>query len=93
MNDVLISVIIPVYNLEHRNLSRCLDSIVKQSYSNYEVLVVNDGSTDRSCAICEKYMCFDKRIKLLDKPNGGEFGSKHGNRTLPRRIYCIHRWG
>ena len=67
---VLISIIVPVYNSD-KFLSKCLDSIVNQSYDNLEVIVVNDGSTDCSREILHKYAELDKRIKLFDKDNGG----------------------
>lgn len=70
-SNTLISIIVPVYNLEHRNLTRCIDSILSQTYSNFELIIVNDGSTDKSMNICESYMQRDKRIKLINKQNGG----------------------
>lgn len=66
----LISVIIPVYNVEEY-LSECIASVLGQSYSNLEILLINDGSTDRSAFICEKYALQDSRILLIDKENGG----------------------
>lgn len=65
-----ISCIIPVYNTE-RYLRQCLDSIADQTFSDYEVLMVNDGSTDSSKAICAEYERKDSRFKLIDKMNGG----------------------
>ena len=58
----LISVIVPVYNVEEY-LEECLDSIQKQTYSNIEVILVNDGSTDNSKEICERYCRQDNRFK------------------------------
>ena len=65
-----ISVIIPVYNTE-RYLRRCLDSIVNQTYGDWEALCVNDGSPDGSRAILQEYADRDQRFKIIDKPNGG----------------------
>ena len=65
-----IGVIIPLYNKEVY-IERCLDSIVKQQFSDMEILVVNDGSTDNSVEIVKKYIQKDKRIKLINKKNGG----------------------
>ncbi len=66
----LISVIIPVYNVE-KYLKRCVDSIRKQTYTNLEIILVNDGATDNSGKICEEYAQFDPRIKVINKKNGG----------------------
>lgn len=65
-----ISVIVPVYNLENE-LSRCLDSILAQSYSNLELIIVDDGSQDGSRQIIEDYACRDHRIVPIFKENGG----------------------
>ena len=65
-----ISVIIPVYNVE-KYLSRCLDSIVNQTFSDLEIICVNDGSTDNSADILKKYAKQDKRIKVVNQKNGG----------------------
>lgn len=65
-----VSVIVPVYNVEPY-LKRCLDSICGQTYSNMEILLINDGSTDNSKAICEEYASKDSRIKVFNKENGG----------------------
>ncbi len=66
----LVSVIIPVYNTD-KYVSRCLDSVIKQSYSKIEIIVVDDGSTDNSLKICEEYCEIDKRIRIIQKNNGG----------------------
>lgn len=66
----LVSVIIPVYNVEEY-LPHCLESVIRQSYSNLEILVVDDGSTDSCGAICDSYAKKDKRIHVIHKPNGG----------------------
>ena len=66
----LVSVIIPVYNVSEY-LSRCLDSIINQSYKNLEIIIVDDGSTDNSYKICKKYEKMDSRIRVIHKENGG----------------------
>ena len=66
----LVSFIVPVYNVENY-LVDCLESIVRQTYENIEIILVNDGSTDRSPSICREYAAMDKRIKLINKQNGG----------------------
>lgn len=65
-----ISIIVPVYNVEHE-LSRCVDSILNQSYSNIEVILVDDGSTDRCPSICDAFVMKDRRVRVIHKPNGG----------------------
>ena len=66
----LISVIVPVYNVE-RYLDRCIQSIVDQTYKNLEIILVDDGSPDRSGAICDEWAAKDDRIRVIHKPNGG----------------------
>ena len=67
----MISVIVPVYNVE-KYLEECLDSIQNQTYSNIEVILVNDGSTDKSKDICERYCKEDMRFKLINQANQGQ---------------------
>ena len=69
MND-LISIIIPVYNVE-KYLDKCIDSVVNQTYTNLEIILVNDGSTDNSPEICNVWADKDNRIKVINKENGG----------------------
>ncbi|NYE03861.1 glycosyltransferase involved in cell wall biosynthesis [Bacillus niacini] len=66
----LISIVVPVYNVE-QYIKRCIDSLIHQTYKDIEILLVNDGSTDRSGIICEDYAQKDKRIKIIHKVNGG----------------------
>lgn len=66
----MISVIVPVYNVE-KYLKICLDSILKQTFTDFEVIVVNDGATDSCPQICDEYAIIDKRIKVIHKVNGG----------------------
>lgn len=66
----LVSIIVPIYNSE-RTLNRCIDSILKQQYKNTEIILVNDGSSDNSLAICQEYAKIDKRIIVIDKQNTG----------------------
>lgn len=66
----MISVIVPVYNVE-LYLKECIESILTQTYTDLEIILVNDGSTDNSIKICEDYASKDKRIKVINKVNGG----------------------
>lgn len=69
-SEPVISIIIPIYNVE-RYLSKCLDSVVNQIYTNLEIILVNDGSTDNSLEIAKKYAKKDNRIKILSETNHG----------------------
>ena len=66
----MISVIVPVYNIE-KYIEHCILSILNQTYSDFELLLINDGSTDSSYEICKKWEDSDTRIKVISKPNGG----------------------
>lgn len=66
----VISVIVPIFNTQ-KYLSKCIDSICNQTYSNLEIILVDDGSTDDSGKICDEYAKIDKRIKVVHKTNGG----------------------
>lgn len=65
-----ISIIVPVYNVE-AYLEKCVESILKQTYTNLEILLVNDGSTDKSGELCDKLALRDHRIRVIHKENGG----------------------
>ena len=65
-----VSVIVPVYNAE-KYLNRCVDSLISQSYTNLEIILVNDGSTDNSLSVCEEYLKKDERITLINQQNKG----------------------
>lgn len=76
MKKDLISVIVPIYNIE-KHLPRCIDSILNQTYKNWEAIFVNDGSTDNSLKILEKYKKRDERIKIIDKKNAGSGAARN----------------
>ncbi len=65
-----ITIIIPIYNIA-TYLPKCFESCIQQTYHNLEILAINDGSTDNSLSIIQKYAAKDNRIKIIDKPNGG----------------------
>ncbi len=71
MNDKdLISIIVPVYNVE-KYLEKCITSILNQTYKNLQIILVDDGSQDKSGQICDKYKLQDNRIEVIHKKNGG----------------------
>ena len=63
---VKISIIVPVYNVE-KYLPKCIDSILNQTFSNFELILIDDGSTDSSGEICDKYALIDDRIIVIHK--------------------------
>lgn len=78
-----ISVIVPIYNME-KLMRKCLDSILAQTFQDYECLLIDDGSKDGSPAICDEYAAKDARFKAFHKPNGGlsdarNYGLAHAN--------------
>ena len=70
MSNPKISIIVPVYNVE-RYLRQCIDSILAQTYTDFELLLIDDGSPDNSGTICDEYAQKDPRIRVFHKPNGG----------------------
>lgn len=70
MNSKLISIIVPIYNAE-KYIKRCIESILNQTYTNLEIILVNDGSQDKSLEICNSFAIKDTRIKVIDKKNEG----------------------
>lgn len=71
----LISVIVPIYNGE-QFLNQCIESIISQTYKNLEIILINDGSTDRTLAICKDYQKHDKRIKIISQKNSGSVAAR-----------------
>lgn len=70
MGEELISVIVPVYNVE-KYINRCLETIIHQTYKNLEIILIDDGTKDKSGSICEEYAKKDSRIKVIHKDNEG----------------------
>ena len=88
MNNFLISVVLPVYN-PGKHLVRCLDSLVNQTYSNLEIILIDDGSTDGSSLVCDEYAKNDKRIKCLHQKNQGVSAARNAGLAMARGDY-IH---
>lgn len=70
LNKTIVSIIIPVYNVQ-QYIAKCIDSVISQSYINWELILVDDGCTDKSGEICDRYAQKDKRIRVFHKKNGG----------------------
>ena len=83
-----ISVIIPVYN-DEKYLANCLNSVLKQSYSNLEIILVDDGSTDKTPEICEKYREKYQNIRVLHKKNGGVGSSRNAGLAMATGDYVL----
>ena len=86
MPSPLISIIVPVYNVE-KYVSQCLDSLVNQTYKNIEIILVNDGSTDRSGLICNEFAAKDHRIKVVNQNNQGVSASRNKGLTIAKGEY------
>ncbi len=71
-----VSIIIPIYNAE-KNLPRCIESVLKQEYTNFELILVDDGSSDSSGAICDEYREKEHRIRVIHKKNTGVSDSRN----------------
>lgn len=82
----MISVIVPIYNVE-KYLERCVNSILNQTYKNIEIILVNDGSPDQCLNICKKYKNTDKRIKIIDKKNGGLSSARNAGLDIAQGEY------
>lgn len=76
MDNLKASIIIPVYQAE-KYIRRCLDSVVNQTYKEFEVVIIDDGSTDRSGAICDEYAAKDKRIRVFHQKNKGVTAARY----------------
>lgn len=84
--EPLISLIVPVYNSE-KDLRRCLDSLIGQTYQNLEIILIDDGSTDSSGAICDEYAAKDSRIVCVHQPNGGVSKARNRGLSMARGAY------
>lgn len=84
----LVSIVIPVYNVE-KYLDRCLDSVVNQTYTNIEIILVDDGSLDSSLQLCRTWEKKDSRIKVFHKENGGLSDARNYGVTKTRGDYIF----
>lgn len=88
MDKCRLSIIIPVYNVEEY-LDRCLSSVLDQEFTSYEVILVDDGSTDSSALICDRYSATDPRFRTLHKPNGGVSSARNAGLDLAKGEYIM----
>lgn len=86
MENNLISIIVPVYNVE-KYIEQCLESLINQSYRNLEILLIDDGSTDKSGEICDNYSEKDNRIRVIHKTNGGLSDARNTGLDIARGAY------
>ena len=90
MKKPLVSVVVPAYQAENL-ISQCIESILNQTYENLEILIVNDGSTDRTGQICDDYAQKDDRIRVFHKENGGVSSARNmalANATGEYVVFC-----
>lgn len=89
VNSPKVSIIVPVYNVE-KYLHRCVDSILLQTFTDFELLLIDDGSTDKSVDICDKYALKDSRIRVFHKKNGGVSSARNlGIKSLVEYIFYL----
>lgn len=81
-----LSIIVPIYNAE-KFLKRCMDSIYAQTFKDYEIILVNDGSQDNSANICRSYCEKDERVRFIDKENGGAGSARNAGIEVARGQY------
>lgn len=86
--DVKISVIIPIYNVEEY-LPQCIDCIISQTYKNFELILVDDGSTDSCSEICNRYLKRDRRIRYVHKTNGGQISARKAGTDVATGEYIL----
>lgn len=84
----LISIIVPVYNVESF-LPRCIDSLIKQEYKNIEIILINDGSTDSSGEICDRYAVIDGRIRVIHQGYQGVSGARNRGLAVAQGEYIM----
>lgn len=88
MKSDKVSIIVPVYNVE-KYLDECMESILSQTYSNLEVILIDDGSTDSSGNMCDNYKALDNRIIVIHKPNGGLSSARNAGMDIATGDYLI----
>ena len=82
----MISIIVPIYNVE-KYLTKCIDSLISQTYQDVEIILVDDGSHDESARICDEYANKDLRIKVIHKQNGGVSSARNAGLAIAKGEY------
>ena len=88
MDEPYFSIVVPVYNVE-KYLPQCVESILRQTYGSFEVILVDDGAKDRSGELCDQYAAQDDRIKAIHKTNGGSSSARNAGIRAARGKYMI----
>jgi len=88
MNQPLVSFITPIYNAEEY-LPECVESVLRQTCRDWELILINDGSTDKSGVLCDVYAEKDQRIRVIHKENGGQFDARLKGIEAARGLYCM----
>ena len=88
LNEPKVSIVVPIYNIEEY-LEQCVDSLIKQTYQKLQIILVDDGSTDNSGAICDKYMKTDERVQVIHKANGGLSSSREAGVNAANGQYLM----
>lgn len=88
MHNPFISIIVPVYNVE-QYLNQCVESVLIQTFTDYELILVDDGSTDSSGSICDEYVKIDDRVKVLHKKNGGLSSARNAGLLISKGEYVV----
>lgn len=89
LSSIKISVIIPVYNVE-KYIERAINSVIRQTYKNLEIILIDDGSTDNSGLICNKYAGLDERIQVIHKENGGLVSARKAGIRIATGDYVVN---
>lgn len=89
MEPILISVIVPVYNVKEY-LTVCVNSILSQTYSNIEIILVDDGSTDGSAGLCDEFAVRDPRVRVIHKKNGGLVSARKAGAAAAKGEYILN---
>lgn len=88
VHECCFSIVVPVYNAEEF-LDECILSVMEQSYTNWELILVDDGSQDSSLSICKKYASINKRIKCYHKANSGQYETRRFGLRYANGDYCV----
>lgn len=87
----MVSIIVPVYNIE-RYLPQCMNSLFAQTAPDFEVILVDDGSTDGSAALCDQYAKQDARVQVIHKKNGGLSSARNAGLDAATRLTSVSGW-